>query len=57
VWSPINGQLQTTGPLQWKLELPIVLICDIRKDKLVKIREYFDLQTVTEPGNPHKLYS
>ena len=40
-----------------KLELPIVLICDIRKDKLVKIREYFDLQTVTEPGTLHKLYS
>ena len=40
-----------------KIELPIVLICDIRKDKLVKIREYFNLQTVTEPGVPHKLYS
>ncbi|MGA9804035.1 MAG: nuclear transport factor 2 family protein, partial [Terriglobales bacterium] len=40
-----------------KIEMPIVLICDIRKDKLVKIREYFNLQTVTEPGVPHKLYS
>ena len=40
-----------------KIEMPIVLICDIRKDKLVKIREYFNLQTVTEPGTPHKLYS
>lgn len=40
-----------------KIELPIVLICDIRKDKIVKIREYFNLQTVTEPGVPHKLYS
>ena len=40
-----------------KIELPIVLICDIRGDKLVKIREYFDLQTATEPGVPHKLYS
>jgi uncharacterized protein (TIGR02246 family) len=39
------------------VELPIVLICDIRKDKLVKVREYFNLQTVTEPGTPHKLYS
>ncbi len=29
----------------------------IRKDKLVKIREYFDLQTATESGTPHKLYS
>jgi hypothetical protein len=40
-----------------KVEIPIVLICDIRKDKLVKIREYFNLQTVTEPGIPRKLYS
>ena len=40
-----------------KIEMPIVLICDIRKDKLVKIGEYFNLQTVTEPGTPHKLYS
>jgi hypothetical protein len=40
-----------------KIEMPIVLICDIRKDKLVKIGEYFNLQTVTEPGVPHKLYS
>ena len=40
-----------------KIELPIVLICDIRKDKIVKISEYFNLQTVTEPGTPHELYS
>jgi uncharacterized protein (TIGR02246 family) len=40
-----------------KAVVPIVLICDIREDKLVKIREYFDLQTVTEPGTPHKLYA
>ena len=40
-----------------KVEVPIVLICDIRNDKLVKIREYFNLQTVTEPGTLHKLYS
>jgi ketosteroid isomerase-like protein len=40
-----------------KIELPIVLICDIRKDKLVRIREYFNLQTVTEPGVQNKLYS
>ena len=39
-----------------KIELPIVLICDIRGDKLVRIREYFDLQTATEPGVPHHLY-
>jgi len=40
-----------------KLELPIVPICDIRKDKVVKIREYFNLQTITEPGTLHKVYS
>jgi ketosteroid isomerase-like protein len=40
-----------------KIELPIVLIAEIRQGKLFKVREYFDLQTVTEPGVPHKLYS
>lgn len=40
-----------------KFELPIILMCEIRDDKLVKIREYFDMLTVTEPGTPHRLYS
>jgi ketosteroid isomerase-like protein len=40
-----------------QFELPIVLICDIRQSKLVKIREYFDLLTLTEAGIPHRLYS
>jgi hypothetical protein len=40
-----------------KVEIPIVLMCEIRQGKLVKIREYFDLLTATEPGIPHKLYS
>jgi ketosteroid isomerase-like protein len=40
-----------------KIEVPIVLIGEIRAAKLVKVREYFDLQTATEPGTPHKLYS
>jgi limonene-1,2-epoxide hydrolase len=40
-----------------KIEIPIVLICEISQDKLVKLREYFDLLTVTEPGTSHKLYS
>jgi ketosteroid isomerase-like protein len=40
-----------------KFELPIVLICDIRQGKLAKIREYFDLLTLTEAGIPHRLYS
>jgi uncharacterized protein (TIGR02246 family) len=37
--------------------LPIVLICDVRDGKLVEIREYFDLSTLTDPGVPHRLYS
>jgi ketosteroid isomerase-like protein len=40
-----------------KLDLPIVLMCEIRENKLVKIREYFDMLTVVEPGAPHRLYS
>jgi ketosteroid isomerase-like protein len=40
-----------------KFELPILLMCEISKGKLVKIREYFDLQTLTEAGAPHHLYS
>jgi ketosteroid isomerase-like protein len=40
-----------------KFDLPIILMCDIRRGKLVKIREYFDLLTLIEPGTPHKLYS
>ncbi len=40
-----------------KIEIPIVLICEISQRKLVKLREYFDLQTVTEPGTTRRLYS
>ena len=40
-----------------KIEVPIVLIGDIQQAKLLKVREYFDLQTATEPGVKHKLYS
>lgn len=40
-----------------KIKLPIVLIGEIRQGKLLKVREYFDLQTLSEPGVPHKLYS
>ena len=40
-----------------KIALPIVLIGEIRQGKLVKVSEYFDLLTATEPGTPHKLYS
>jgi len=40
-----------------KFELPIILMCEIKEGKLTKIREYFDLQTLTEAGTPHHLYS
>jgi ketosteroid isomerase-like protein len=40
-----------------KVEIPIVLICEISQGKLTKIREYFDLTTATEPGVHRKLYS
>lgn len=40
-----------------KVEIPIVLICEINDGKLTKIREYFDLTTATEPGVHRKLYS
>jgi len=40
-----------------KIAVPIVLIGEIRQGKLVKVREYFDLRTATEPDVKHKLYS
>jgi len=40
-----------------KFELPIMLMCEIRDGKLFRVREYFDLLTLTEPGTPHHLYS
>jgi len=40
-----------------KFELPIILICEIKDGKLIKIREYFDMQTLTEAGTVHHLYS
>ena len=40
-----------------KFELPIILMCEIKEGKLIEIREYFDLQTLTEAGTPHHLYS
>jgi ketosteroid isomerase-like protein len=40
-----------------EVDIPIVLICEIVSGKLTKIREYFDLLTVTEPGVHRKLYS
>ena len=40
-----------------KLDLPILLSCDSRDGKLVKIREYFDMWSIVDPGTPHHLYS
>jgi ketosteroid isomerase-like protein len=40
-----------------KFHLPIMLMCEIREGKLIKVREYFDLLTLTEAGSPHRLYS
>jgi ketosteroid isomerase-like protein len=51
---PASSKPPTLGT---KFNLPIVLICEISQGKLVKIREYFDLLTLTEAGTPHHLYS
>jgi uncharacterized protein (TIGR02246 family) len=40
-----------------KLTLPILLSCEGSGGQLTKIREYFDMLTVVEPGTPHHLYS
>jgi ketosteroid isomerase-like protein len=40
-----------------KFNLPIVLICEIDRGKIIKIREYFDLLTLTEATTKHHLYS
>src|SRR5580692_8917958 len=40
-----------------KFELPIILMCELKEGKLIEIREYFDLQTLTEAGTAHHLYS
>jgi len=40
-----------------KFELPIMLMCEMHQGKLVKVREYFDLLTLLEPGKSHHLYS
>jgi hypothetical protein len=40
-----------------KLEIPILLSCDCSDGKLVKIREYFDMWSIIDPGSQHRLYS
>jgi hypothetical protein len=53
-WPSTSAQKPAPGT---KFELPIVLICEVFEGKLVKVREYFDLLTLTDAGSPHHLYS
>jgi hypothetical protein len=53
-WPSTSAQRPAPGTT---FELPIILMCDICNGKLVKIREYFDLLTLLEPGTKHHLYS
>jgi ketosteroid isomerase-like protein len=38
-------------------EPPIILVAEIREGKIIKMREYFDLLTLTGSGAPRHLYS
>jgi steroid delta-isomerase-like uncharacterized protein len=40
-----------------KFELPIILVGEIHEGQIIKMREYFDLLTLTEAGTSHHLYS
>lgn len=40
-----------------EFKLSIVLVCEIQNNKIMKLREYFDMQTIAEPGVKHYLYS
>jgi ketosteroid isomerase-like protein len=40
-----------------KINLPILLSCEIQNGKITKVREYFDLWSIVDPGVPHHLYS
>ena len=51
---PASTRKPTEGT---EFSLPIILSCDIRAGKFTKIREYFDLLTLTEAGTSHHLYS
>jgi len=39
------------------VEIPIVLVCDVRQGKVVGLREYFDLLTGAAYGVPERFYS
>ena len=53
-WPSSSAQKPAPGT---KFDLPIMLMCEIRQGKCVKVREYFDLLTLTDAGTPHHLYS
>jgi ketosteroid isomerase-like protein len=40
-----------------KIDMPILLSCEICDDKITKVREYFDMWSIVDPGVPHHLYS
>jgi hypothetical protein len=53
-WPATSSQRPAPGTT---FELPIMLSCEIREGKLIRIREYFDLLTLTDPATKHRLYS
>lgn len=40
-----------------KIDMPILLSCEIRDGKISKVREYFDMWSIVDPGVPHHLYT
>ncbi len=40
-----------------EFKLSIVLVCEIENNKITELREYFDMQSIVEPGVKHYLYS
>jgi ketosteroid isomerase-like protein len=53
-WPSSSPQRPAPGT---KFDLPIILMCEVGQGKLIKVREYFDLLTLTEAGTAHRLYS
>jgi ketosteroid isomerase-like protein len=53
-WPASSSQRPAPGTT---FKLPIILVGEIREGKIIKMREYFDLLTLTEAGTPHHLYS
>jgi ketosteroid isomerase-like protein len=53
-WPASSSQRPAPGTT---FKLPIILVGEIREGKIMKMREYFDLLTLTEAGTPHYFYS